>query len=181
VNIYYKKKNTICGKIAKYDIGGNACCNTHKKILFKKKYLKTIVLKKKDMLSIATCMYSKLDKIKEIFNVDKAIIENQPTFKNPIMKTISVLLYAYYVQNMTKLNKSFKGVYFVSPGNKAKLWKDKLKNIKKSKRYSFTKKISIEYCNKLINKKWQKYLSKFSKKDDLCDAYLQGYTYFIVN
>ena len=52
--------------------------------------------------------------------------------------------------------------------------------ITQNKRYQFTKKMAIIYTQKNIynQEKWVKFLDNNKKKDDLCDAYLQG-RYFI--
>ena len=43
-------------------------------------------------------LYNKLDKIKDnILDIDEVVIENQPVHKNPIMKSIQMLLYGYYM------------------------------------------------------------------------------------
>lgn len=66
--------------------------------------------------------------IDTIYDIDSKIvgnldiyIENQPVLKNPIMKTISIVLFAYF--NMKKINfpKKIKSVNFVSATVKTKL------------------------------------------------------------
>ena len=38
---------------------------------------------------------------------------------------------------------------------------------------------SIDFCNKIINNEWKLFLSSYSKKDDLADCLLQGYSFYI--
>jgi transcriptional regulator of met regulon len=45
--------------------------------------------------------------------------------------------------------------------------------------YNITKSLSIEYTKLLLSEynqnNWINYLDNFTKKDDLCDSFLQGY------
>jgi hypothetical protein len=60
--------------------------------------------------------------------------------------------------------------------NNDKLNKDKKKIIDLiNKEYEITKNLSIEYVSILINDEQQKFLDKYKKKDDLCDAFLLAY------
>ena len=50
----------------------------------------------KNLYKIVKIMYSKLNDILEIVKeCDVVLIENQPCMKNPIMKSIQILLYSY--------------------------------------------------------------------------------------
>jgi hypothetical protein len=40
-----------------------------------------------------------------------------------------------------------------------------------------TKKLGIKYCKALVNESDNKFLDNYKKKDDLCDAFLQGFQY----
>jgi len=40
-----------------------------------------------------------------------------------------------------------------------------------------TKKLGVKYCQSLINKKDYDILAEHKKKDDMCDAFLQGFQY----
>ena len=68
-------------------------------------------------------LYSKLDKINNILDVDEVLIENQPSLKNPTMKTIASVLYSYFILRgvIDKNNDKIKLVRFVSPSNKLKV------------------------------------------------------------
>ena len=39
----------------------------------------------------------KLQEINELLNVDYVVIENQPSLKNPQMKSIQMILYSYFI------------------------------------------------------------------------------------
>ena len=114
------------------------------------------------------------------------VIENQPSFKNPRMKTISGTVYDYYmIRGMFDkaiTNSPIKGVHFMAPSNKLKLANDgdtkaliKLQG-NDSKSYKLTKQLGIKYSSEMIEQ-FPEWLIKFNshkKKDDLADCFLQG-------
>ena len=128
-----------------------------------------------------------IDKNKEILNVDEVLIENQPSLKNPTMKTVSSLLFGYFMMrgiiDKNKTKSTITNVRFINPSNKLKVNKDKtIKVLQKTadgQKYKMTKKLGIEYTKIILQneKKWLTYLDTYKKKDDLCDALLQGYYY----
>ena len=116
---------TVCGKKAYSIIDNKTYCNSHKKIIVNriKKDVALIKIKKQscykvDLQILAEKMYSKLDSIKDLTDVDCVRIENQPTLKNPTMKTISSFLFGYFVMKNTGRIKQIK---FISPSIKLKL------------------------------------------------------------
>ena len=38
--------------------------------------------------------------------------------------------------------------------------------------------MSIEFCQKIITPEWNEFFKEFSKKDDLADCLLQGYSFY---
>jgi hypothetical protein len=167
----------------------------------KKIYLKNIVKKKvvgtsskeQPIQNTALKLYKILDEMPEFLQVDKILIENQPALKNPPIKTIGTLLYSYFIMKGLKDKNITKSliteVKFISPSNKLKINKletdknlnpEKQKKINKEKNnfYRITKNLGITYCKALINDDDLKLLNSYKKKDDLCDAFLQGFQYF---
>ena len=134
---------------------------------------------------LACSMYQQLDRMPELLEVDEVFVENQPTFINPTMKTISSILYGYFIlrgiyeKNKTKSN--IKEVSFCSPSNKLKVGgkstDDKLNETEKPKVYKMTKNLGVSYCKKLIedDQKIVEHLEHYKKKDDLCDSFLQAF------
>jgi hypothetical protein len=139
-----------------------------------------------------------LENKKHLLNADVVVIENQPSFKNPRMKSISALLYDYYiirgVIDKERTNSNIKRVKFMSPSNKIKLASDgetqqivKLKASEKasdeSKAYKLTKSLAVKYTQDLLKHlpDWLKHFNSYKKKDDLADAFLQGAYYFEMN
>lgn len=125
-------------------------------------------------------------KLKEYFNqininCDKYGLENQPSLKNPKMKSIQMLLFSYlsyFKENNNEIN-------LIHPKMKLsiadKLTKDIIKSFPKSKEYKITKELGIITTKYIINhqvndkNKWLKLLNDKNKRDDLCDAFLHGY------
>ena len=52
----------------------------------------------------------------------------------------------------------------------------------KSKKLTYQegKKLSIEFCYNIITPEWTLFLKEYSKKDDLADCLLQGYSFFVM-
>ena len=170
-------------------------CTAHRKSrinrIKKEKELKKI--KKKSCMSQAVYslgynMATKLDKIKELMQVDEVLIENQPTFKNPTMKTVSTFLFNYFmirsIIDKEKTNSKVKTIKFISPSNKLKVNENQTmevmnKNKDPEKKYKLTKELAIKYTKILMKNMPDKltHLETYKKKDDLCDAFLQGYHY----
>lgn len=189
-----------CDKKSKYTIDGKNYCPAHKtsmvnKILNESK-LKKIAKKKCTSTGpeiLAEKLFNKLDnhpRIKEILAVDEILIENQPAFKNPTMKSIGTMLFSYFVMKgiveKEKTGSNIKHVKFVSPASKLRVNEDQSIEIltttkanDKTKVYKVTKELGIKYTKQLIkdDNDLLEYLNGFKKKDDLCDAFLLGYYY----
>lgn len=257
------KKGTPCGKKSKCEYNDGYYCTQHKKRLMSdiEKNASIKKIKKKKATSTATQelalkMYSKMDKIPELVDVDLVIIENQPVLKNPTMKTVGTLLYGYFPMRgiIDKTDgKVINEIRFFNASNKLKVEPDNIdevlklippsdsvyqlitKTVKKyvnddlltdqeresfnylavryllnnkhiiseldkytfskikqdeiisvlkkidkdSSAYTLRKKLSIKYTQLLLadKKVWFDYMMSVTKKDDLCDAFLQAYYY----
>ena len=129
-----------------------------------------------------------LDSMEEFRNISNVLIENQPSLKNPTMKTIQVMLYSYFVFQKHKSNLLFgkespiKNIEFISATNKLKVYDGpfiecKLKS-PYSKRKFFAKKHSEYFLEKYGEIDNTDFFKKNKKKDDLADAYLQGLYFY---
>lgn len=122
-------------------------------------------------------MYNYLDKHPLILQCKTIAIENQPSLKNPKMKSISMLLYSYFVFHQKA------DINFIHPNSKLKIHEKLTKQIielHKENKYKITKQLGIEYTkyivnNELENTKWIELLNDKKKQDDLCDSFLHGY------
>jgi hypothetical protein len=181
---------TICGKKSKYHYEG-ALCNVHAKSKYKsiQNTFKLIKHTKKAIstMSMDDFMYklvTELDKRPHLLQCERVYIENQPTMKNPRMKTISVTLYNFYmIRGMIDKN-IISAVHFMAPSNKLKLADDgdkkelvKVKNDdNESKTYKLTKALGVKYCLEMISDmpEWVDRFNSHKKKDDMADCFLQG-------
>ena len=143
---------------------------------------------KKDKMGVFEGIPNVLDSIEEFKNISNVLIENQPSLKNPTMKTIQVMLYSYFVFQKYKSNLLYgkespiKNIEFISAQNKLKVYDGptiecKLKSAY-SKRKFFAKKHSEYFLEKYGEKDNTDFFKKNKKKDDLADAYLQGLFYY---
>lgn len=120
----YETKS-VCGKKAHNMVKEKTYCKSHKNIILNRVKKSTALVKIKrqscytvDLQILAETMYSQLDKIDGLTDVDIVRIENQPTMKNPTMKTISSFLFGYFAMKNTGRIKKIK---FISPSIKLKL------------------------------------------------------------
>ncbi len=204
----YQTKSTdssnSCGKSASYYRMINEqtswMCTTHAKQLYKSEskstQLKSFKLKSSTTLNFDDVKYSLMMELENKSNLliaDYVVIENQPSFKNPRMKSIATTLYDYYlirgIIDKANTKSNITQVKFMSPSNKLKLADEgdtkqliKVKGTDDTKAYKLTKSLGIKYCLDLTNhlENWQKHFNSHKKKDDLADAFLQG-AYFYTN
>ena len=147
-----------------------------------KKYV-TVACGRQPQQYLSEKLFTRLDLLKEYFlNVDEVLIENQPSMRNPVMKTISVFLYSYFVIRGTIDNKLISYVKFISPSNKLKIDIENTNEIlgggkTKEKVYKLTKELGIKYCRALISKDDDEIIALVKKKDDMADAFLQAFQY----
>jgi hypothetical protein len=194
----YNVKDNKCNKKSKFCNNYNFYCNTHAKQLHKNinknLELKEIKIKNIKQLVFDDVKYDlimELEKRPQLLKANYVVIENQPSFKNPRMKSIASTLYDYYLirgifdKNITKSN--INSVKFMCPSNKLKLADDKdskelvkLKNTNESKSYKLTKSLAIKYCSELIShlEDWKLFFNSNKKKDDLADSFLQGVYFY---
>jgi len=195
--------NEKCNKNCMYEksIESKTYCTPHAKKVYsnlegdmKLKSVKNTGVKDLDFDDTRLKLVMELEKRKHLLEANVVVIENQPSFKNPRMKSISGIIYDYYmIRGMVdkEITKStITKVKFMSPSNKIKLATDgetqqlvKLKSSDESKAYKMTKSLAVKYASEMT-KHLPEWLAKFNshkKKDDLADAFLQGAYYFEMN
>lgn len=197
--LHVKTTKECCGKKARYaHCDDMTFCTAHHKSALKKlqKRYSLQLIKKITTANFSTAelqlkIINKLDKLIPLFSslkINDIVIENQPAYKNPRMKSIASTLFDFfliraYVDRTN--NWPIRTVRYMSPCNKLKVDNDNtlkvLKKTTKDKKYSMTKGLGIIYAKRLIKQDDDEecidYLETFTKKDDLCDAYLQGRYY----
>ena len=146
----------------------------------------------------------KLHEKPQLLNVDIVVIENQPSLKNPQMKSIQMILYSYFlilgkvIGNGDNSINYIDKIDFCSASNKLKVYdgpeiilevKPSKKNNnlseiieapKKNKvKYADKKRLAIEHTKYFLEKdeKYKDFFNNHKKKDDLADSYLQGLYY----
>ena len=193
-------KETLCNRKSVYNIDTEYYCTTHAKTKYKSletshkvKPFKNKAVSTMDFDDTRLKLFQILQEKKELLKADIVLIENQPSMKNPTMKSIAAALYDFYMIRglLDKVPESnIKIVKFMSPSNKLKLVDDgQTKQIviykaesNESKAYKLTKELSVKYAKELIiGTEWVTFLSSQKKKDDLADALLQGLYYYEKN
>lgn len=95
---------------------------------------------KKNMNLVFENIPRKLNEIDFLLDVDYVVIENQPSLKNPKMKSIQMIVYSYFLMYGKILNfseKKIKQVDFCNASNKLKVYKGpkiSLEDLKKKKK-----------------------------------------------
>ena len=170
----------ICAKHYKQLITKTA--NAKKKVIsFKKSKVKDMTTN--DLkLHLIKCLDARKDIL--LKDIDMVLIENQPTFKNPTMKSVSDTIYTWFmirgVVDKNINNSSIKDVKFISPSNKLKEFNtETIEDAEDNQKYKITKKLSVENTKTILtsyglDESISRILS-FDKKDDLADSFLQGW------
>ena len=154
-------------------------CNRHKKNCKADKYCYAGCsdIKKIPILDLTMLFIQKLDRHLEFRDVDIVVIENQPCLRNPRMKTVQNIIYMYFVMNgiLNDLSK-ISDISLISARNKLSVYTGPKIECNLKNEYSRTKKLSIEYSKIILkdDEENKKVLMTHKKKDDLCDAFLQG-------
>jgi hypothetical protein len=137
-------------------------------------------------------MYEHLNKEFYSYDIDIVLLENQPVLKNPVMKSVQMILFSYFQYQKIMLNRKIKLIKFINAGNKLKVGRNFNEinynaeiNAIKSK-YTRNKKFAILYTDKILidrlkDNKNNEYFNKHKKKDDLADAFLQAIYYIDFN
>ena len=196
---YVNTRGNKCNKPGKYckTDGTMFLCSSHKSMYIrdlnneaKLQKIKKKNAKNTDLDTVKMNMWYKLDKIPNLLEVDEVIIENQPSLRNPKMKSIAETLYNYFLcrgiidKERTKSN--INKIRYISPSNKLKVDEDNTIQVLSGKdnkeKYKLTKSLGIKYTKQLLkdDKENLEHLDKHKKKDDLADAYLQGLYYINV-
>ena len=146
--------------------------------------LEGITTKKVDPDMTTNLVFDKLDALPDIANVDRVVIENQPSLKNPKMKTMQIIILSYFVNRQRTSNTSIQKIDCFAPRNKLNIYQAPRRNeieeaITCKSVYSRTKKMSVEFTKDMISDQteWLALISNSKKKDDLADSFIQGACY----
>lgn len=184
------KNGKICNKLATYNDKNNKkfFCKKHKneESILDNKLNKKILIKSVNTQRMCILLCEKLNYIHNndfnILDVDEIIIELQPS-KNPRMKSLSNMLYSYFilkgfVENSLE-TKKIKKISYVSAKYKLSFYNGPNIDCKLKGEYAKRKYIAKKQCEYLLENQqnYLEYFNKNNKKDDLADCYLQGMWY----
>ena len=97
-------------------------------------------------------------KKKNILQVDRIIIENQPVLKNPTMKSIQMILYTFFIEHgLMKETSPITDIILFSARNKLKSYDGPTVECSLKNKYSKRKYLSIEYTKYFIKNDVQWY------------------------
>lgn len=141
--------------------------------------------------TITNVLYNKLQEIFLDYDITEVLLENQPVLKNPVMKSIQIILYSFFQYEKVLMGRDINLIKFINASNKLKLGKNlsEINNsediVKIKSKYTKNKKLAIIYTNHFLQErlivedyiKYNEIFNKHKKKDDLSDAFLQGLYY----
>lgn len=138
-------------------------------------------------------LYMKLSEVFKDKEFDIVLLENQPVLKNPVMKSVQMLIYGFFLYQKTNLIKNIKLIKLINASNKLKiglLLNNEFKELKKNIdikdyntkiKYSINKKKAIDYTLLYLNylklNNYKELFNLHKKKDDLADSFLQSIYY----
>ena len=180
-----------CKSKCQVKVNGIGMCKKHMEIARKahqKRFglhkIRKAKCKDLDCLTLRVKIWESLQAVPSFLLVDEVLIENQPSLKNPVMKSVAESIYNFFVcrglidKNIT--GSTIQDIKYVSPSNKLKICKDEMADVGKLKnasmRYKRTKQLSVDYVAGLVREDriGQKHYDEAIKKDDLADCLLQA-------
>ncbi len=171
-------KGKQCDKSAKFiDENNFLVCNNHKQI---KKYqdnkFKKCKKKVNPIFDMGKHIISTLNNEPYLSDIEYVLIENQPALKNPVMKTVQMIVYSYYLTKCLEKDQ-IKNIEMINARNKLKAYQGPDIKCDITDKYKKNKWLAIKYCEQMISQEnsiFQELFNSSKKKDDLSDSYLQG-------
>ena len=183
-------------KPCEHIIKGGKCCDKPGTFIYEDKYICTSHSKNKQygkvkkfnnkensIFHVSQNFVKKLNDF-NLFDRDitSVIVENQPSLKNPTMKSIQMIVYSYFLINgICNKESSITVLEMINARNKLKVYKGEPIECKYKETYKRNKFLAVKYTEKMIIDEDNNFIEQYSlskKKDDLADSYLQG-IYFI--
>jgi hypothetical protein len=138
-------------------------------------------------------LYIKLSEVFKDKEFNIVLLENQPVLKNPVMKSVQMLIYGFFLYQKTNLIKNIKLIKLINASNKLKiglLLNNEFKELKKiidnkdyntKLKYSINKKKAVDYTLLYLDylklNNYKDFFNLHKKKDDLADSFLQSIYY----
>ena len=119
---------------------------------------------KNNIFHISQNLVKKLDEFKFIErNITDVIVENQPSLKNPTMKSIQMIVYSYFLVNgICKDDSSIVGLEMINARNKLKVYKGEPIKCDIKETYKRNKFLAVKYCEKMIVDEEQKFIDLYN-------------------
>lgn len=133
------------------------CCKGHAQ-----DFDKPSKIKEKTIEELCETLVEKLNDEFENREYDKVVIENQPSFRAPRMKSIQCMIMTFFVMKNKEVK--FQNPCVTAFGKKFKKYKEK-------------KDFSIKLVKEIVSFKTMEKINKFKKRDDICDSILHGIVY----
>jgi hypothetical protein len=123
------------------------------------------------MRSMADAIVTNFDELFQGVAYDAVLIENQPSVMAPTMKSLQMVIYAYFVMQQPASE-----IHLVPASQKLSVSKNTVakKDVTGAKNYAVRKKLAIEVARLYLSAEWRQTFDASKKKDDLADALLQG-------
>ena len=117
-----------------------------------------------------------------MLNVNTVIVENQPCLMNPMIKSVQMLIYSYFmIKGFLNKDSLISDVKHINARNKLKNYDGPKLGVYSKNKYTQRKKEAIEVCKYFLkDNNYLNFFESHKKKDDLADCYLQG-LWFINN
>ena len=159
-DVHLKKR---CEKQCTYEIKGDEkvkyCCTAHSKRFPKKKKLNV----NHDLMKISQLCVDKLREI-DISDVNHVLIENQPALKNPVMKSIQMIIYTFFIMDgLMKEESPIESIHMVNARNKLKVYKGPPIECDKKDKYAQNKYLSVEYTKEMIKEEKGEFIKLFDE------------------
>ena len=142
-----------------------------------KKKLKKIKTQN-SILNVGKNMVEKLKEYPDFLKCKEVIVENQPSLKNPTIKSIQMLVYSYFLVNgVCDIKSTISNLEMINARNKLKVYTGPTIECKYKESYKRNKFLAVRYCEIMIKEENEKFIELYNiskKKDDLSDSYLQG-------
>ena len=167
-------KGNSCDKSATFIHNDILLCSSHSKLKQypdKCKKVKSV----NSVYNVGRKMVEELDKYPEFIECSDVIVENQPSLKNPTMKSIQMMVYSYFL-----IKGKCSKLEMINARNKLKVYNGPKISCDIQNKYKKNKFLAIEYCKEMIKDEEDKFVELYTnskKKDDLADSYLQGIYY----
>ena len=153
--------NKKCEKQATYIVKNDHkvkhCCTAHSKKFKDKKKMNT----NHDLFLLSQICVNNLKKL-DLSTVKTVLIENQPALKNPVMKSIQMIIYTFFViEGVMNDQSSIETIHMVNARNKLKVYKGPKIECNKKGKYAQNKYLSVEYTKAMIinqQEKFQKFI-----------------------